>query len=86
MQIVLSSFPADKPLAQISDTDVPVVCSGSGKKITHLYRYGSPRSWYQLTYRKKRVVEGLAYYLYAARCVELCGLPHGVVKRAEHVR
>jgi len=31
------------------------------------------------------VVKGLARHSHAARCAELCGLPHGVVERAEHV-
>ena len=50
MQIVLSSFPTDKPLASISSVDVPVVRGRSGEKITHLYRCGCPQSRYQLTY------------------------------------
>lgn len=33
----------------------------------------------------KRVAKGLAHHSHAARCAELCGLPHGVVGRAEHV-
>lgn len=34
----------------------------------------------------KRVAKGLAHNSHAARCAELCGLPRGVVERAEHVR
>ncbi|KAF9644907.1 hypothetical protein BDM02DRAFT_3157041 [Thelephora ganbajun] len=69
MQVVFSSSSTGKPLAPTSGVDLPVISSRPGDKITYLYR----------------VVRGLAHHSHAARCAELCGLPHGVVERAEHV-
>ena len=84
MQAVFSSS-TGKPLAPISGVDVPVVGSRPGDKITYLYRYGHIFSWVQADSPDSRVTKGLAHHSYAARCAELCGLPHGVVERAEHV-
>ncbi|KAF9783468.1 muts domain V-domain-containing protein [Thelephora terrestris] len=69
MQVMFSSSSTGKPLAPVSGVDIPVVGSRPGEKITYLYR----------------VVKGFADHSHAARCAELCGLPHTVVERAEHV-
>lgn len=69
MQVVFSSSSTGKPLAPIPGVDVPVVGTRPGDKITYLYR----------------VTKGLTNHSHAARCAELCGLPHSVVERAEHV-